>query len=48
MGFGAGLPDLSWYNIPKRGKIYQKHKIGIPNGHTIYLPNRHKIDKMVI
>jgi hypothetical protein len=19
----AGLPDFSWYNIPKRGKIYQ-------------------------
>jgi hypothetical protein len=20
---GAGLPDFSWYNIPKRGKTYQ-------------------------
>jgi hypothetical protein len=20
---GPGLPDLSWYNIPKRGKMYQ-------------------------
>jgi hypothetical protein len=20
---GAGLPDFSWYNIPKRGKIYR-------------------------
>jgi hypothetical protein len=23
MFFHPGLPDLSWYNKPKRGKIYQ-------------------------
>jgi hypothetical protein len=34
-----GLPDFSWYNIPKRGKIYQitikytKWPYNRPNGH---------------
>jgi protoporphyrinogen oxidase len=34
----AGLPDLSWYNIPKREKInqitvkYSKMPQNIPNG----------------
>jgi hypothetical protein len=38
----AGIPDFSWCNIPKLGKIYQKdHKIFkmIPeyeNAHKIY------------
>jgi hypothetical protein len=26
-GIGAGLPDFSWYNIPKRGKVPNDHKI---------------------
>jgi hypothetical protein len=26
-GWGAGLPDFSWCNIPKRGKIYKKHEM---------------------
>jgi hypothetical protein len=30
----TGLPDFSWCNKPKRGKIYQKTK-NIPNGHKI-------------
>jgi hypothetical protein len=42
----AGLPDFSWYNIPKRGKI--KWPQNIPNGqkYTKWLqnkPNCHKI-----
>jgi hypothetical protein len=28
-GFAAGLPDFSWYDIPKRGK-------NIPNNYKIY------------
>jgi protoporphyrinogen oxidase len=38
----AGLPDFSWYNIPKREKIYQitirysKMDKNIPEGHKIY------------
>jgi hypothetical protein len=37
-----GLPDFSWYNIPKRGKMYQitikyiKWPQNISNGHKIY------------
>jgi hypothetical protein len=31
---GAGLPDFSWYKIPKQGKIYQI---------TTTIPNVHKI-----
>jgi hypothetical protein len=40
-----GLPDLSWYKIPKLGK-YTKSPHNIPNGHK----NSHgrKIDQMVI
>jgi hypothetical protein len=40
---GPGLPDFSWYNIPKREETY--HKIYIPNGHKIYQirPNGHKM-----
>jgi hypothetical protein len=39
--FRPGLPDLSWYNIPKRGKNkitvkYTKWPQNIPNGHKIY------------
>jgi hypothetical protein len=38
----TGLPDFSWYNIPKRGKMYQittkytKLPQDIPNYHKIY------------
>jgi hypothetical protein len=42
---GPGLSDFSWYNIPKRGKIYQisikytKWPYNRPNGHKIeHLP----------
>jgi hypothetical protein len=31
----AGLPDFSWYNIPKREK-YTKWLQNIPNGYKIY------------
>jgi hypothetical protein len=32
-----GLPDLSWYNIPKRGEICQITTYdNIPNGQKIY------------
>jgi hypothetical protein len=34
-GTGPGLPDFSWYNIPKREK-YTKGPKNIPNGHKIY------------
>jgi hypothetical protein len=30
-----GLPDISWYKIPKRGKIYQMTP-NIPKGHKIF------------
>jgi hypothetical protein len=33
---GAGLPDFSWHNIPKLGKIYQLTTT-LPNDHKIYL-----------
>jgi hypothetical protein len=39
---GAGLSYFSWYNIPKRGKIYPmvtkstKWSQNLPNGHKIY------------
>jgi hypothetical protein len=42
----AGLPDLSWYKIPKRGKIYQitpKYYKWLKNR-----PNGRKIDQMSI
>jgi hypothetical protein len=32
---GTGLPDFSWYKIPKRGK-YTKLPQNIPNVHKIY------------
>jgi hypothetical protein len=32
--FKAGLPDFSWYSIPKRGKVSQTTK-NIPNGDEI-------------
>jgi hypothetical protein len=44
--FGAGLPDFSWYNIPKRDKIYQmtlKYTKGPQN-----IPNDHKIHQMTM
>jgi hypothetical protein len=31
----AGLPDFSWYNIPKWGKIY-KMTAKLPNAHEMY------------
>jgi hypothetical protein len=46
--FGPGLPDFSWYNIPKRVKLitrYKKYRMAakhtkwpqnIPNGNKIY------------
>jgi hypothetical protein len=34
--FPSGLPELSWYNLPKREKMYQ------------YTPNGRKIDQMAI
>jgi hypothetical protein len=44
---GPGLPDFSWHNKSKWGKIYQITTI-LPNGHEIYqmtlnIPNDHKI-----
>jgi hypothetical protein len=36
------LPDFSWYNVPKRGKIYQitikytKWPQNVPNGRKIH------------
>jgi hypothetical protein len=48
LGFETGLPDLSWYNIPKLKKIPNNHEIyqitvkytkwpqNIPNSHKIY------------
>jgi hypothetical protein len=30
-----GLPDFSWYNIPKR-EIYTKWQYSLPDGHKIY------------
>jgi hypothetical protein len=35
----AGLPDISWYNLPKRGKIYQM---------TTVLPNSQKYTKTAV
>jgi hypothetical protein len=32
---GAGLPDFSWFNIPKRNKIYPMAK-NTPNGYKIH------------
>jgi hypothetical protein len=29
------LPDFSWHNIPKRGKLYQITTT-LPNGHQVY------------
>jgi hypothetical protein len=46
---GTGLPDFSWYNIPKRGKIYQmtikytKLSQNIPNCCKIHIPDGHKM-----
>jgi hypothetical protein len=43
------LPDFSWYDIPKRIKIFQnttkytKFPSIIPNGHKVAIPNLHKI-----
>jgi hypothetical protein len=34
MSFGPGLPDFSWYMIPKPEKMYQLIK-NAPNGHKI-------------
>jgi hypothetical protein len=31
----SGLPDFSWYNIPKWEKYTQKPQ-NVPNGHKIY------------
>jgi hypothetical protein len=43
----AGLPDFSWHNIPKGGKIYQIITTS-PNGHNIYIPNDRKIFQVTI
>jgi hypothetical protein len=33
---GTGLPDLSWYKIPEREKMYQiKWTQNVPKGHKI-------------
>jgi hypothetical protein len=34
--FISGLPDCSWFNIPKRLKIYTKWPQNIPHDHKIY------------
>jgi hypothetical protein len=42
----SGLPDFSWYNVPKRGKIYQiiiKYSEWLQN-----IQNCRKIDQMAI
>jgi hypothetical protein len=36
--YKAGLPDFSWHNIPKRGKIYQTTK-KLPNFHYVKMQN---------
>jgi hypothetical protein len=41
----AGLPDFSWHNIPKRGKIYQITTT-LPNGHKIGMPDDRIIFQM--
>jgi hypothetical protein len=53
--FQSGLPDFSWSNVPKRGKIYQNCNIIYQNCHKTYqiiskftklpqnIPNYHKI-----
>jgi hypothetical protein len=33
--YNAGLPDFSWFKIPKQGK-YTKLPQNIPNGHKIF------------
>jgi hypothetical protein len=42
----SGLPDFSWYKIPKWGK-YTKWPQNIPNGHKTF-PMTVKLDQMVI
>jgi hypothetical protein len=48
----AGLPDFSWYNITKQGKIYQMTAKYPKKLHIKYtkwtenLPNGHKITKI--
>jgi hypothetical protein len=32
----AGLPDFSWYNVPKREKYTKKLPQNIPNGYELY------------
>jgi hypothetical protein len=43
-----GLPDFSWYCIPKREKFYQITK-NIPNGHTRMYRSKalHNLPKLV-
>jgi hypothetical protein len=38
VSFRPGLPDLYWYNIPKRWKIYQMttNYVYVSYGHKIY------------
>jgi hypothetical protein len=46
VAFAAGLPDFSWYKIPKWGKMYQvttKY-----NKWAQHILNGRKIDQMVI
>jgi hypothetical protein len=42
----TGLPDFSWYNIPKQEKYPKLPKI--PSGHKIGISNGRKMDQMVI
>jgi hypothetical protein len=40
------MPDFSWYNLPKRGKMYQMTTKDTKWPQNIY--NGHKMDQMVI
>jgi hypothetical protein len=42
------LPDFSWRNIPKLGKLYPKRPQNIPNDHRIWIPNAHKIYQQAV
>jgi hypothetical protein len=45
--FQPGLPEISWHNIPKWGKMYQMGN-KLPNGYNTYLPNSRNIFQMAI
>jgi hypothetical protein len=43
----TGLPDFSWFNVPKRGKIPNCHLITkFPNIHSIYIPTVSRASKI--